>query len=319
ESATELTKQLLGFAREGKYEVKPTDLNELVKDQNRLFSHTKKEITIHSKYEENLWTTEVDRGQIEQVLMNIYVNAWQAMPDGGELHIQTENVKIGDDYKQPFHVTPGKYVKISVTDTGTGMDDETRKRIFDPFFTTKEKERGTGMGLSSAYGIIKNHEGFITVDSEPDVGSTFTIYLPASRKKVKKDKKPAKRLARGSGTILLIDDEQMMLDVGKEMLKELGYDVLIARAGNEGVKIYKKYQEKIDMVILDMIMPGTTGGDVYDSLKEINHDIKVLLSSGYSINGKANIILERGCNGFIQKPFNMEQLSLKISEILSKK
>ncbi|MBW1815418.1 MAG: hypothetical protein JRJ39_17830, partial [Deltaproteobacteria bacterium] len=150
ESATELTKQLLGFAREGKYEVKPTDLNELVKDQNRLFSHTKKEITIHSKYEENLWTTEVDRGQIEQVLMNIYVNAWQAMPDGGELHIQTENVKIGDDYKQPFHVTPGKYVKISVTDTGTGMDDETRKRIFDPFFTTKEQERGTGMGLSSA-------------------------------------------------------------------------------------------------------------------------------------------------------------------------
>ena len=250
--------------------------------------------------------------------MNIYVNAWQAMPDGGELHIQTENVKIGDNDKQPFHVTQGKYVKISVTDIGAGMDEETRQRIFDPFFTTKEKEMGTGMGLSSAYGIIKNHEGFIEVDSEPGVGSTFNIYLPASRKKIKKDKKTTGKIKKGSGTILLIDDEQVILDVGKDMLKVLGYNVLTANGGNEGLEIFKKYQDKIDMVILDMIMPGTTGSDVYDNLKEINPDIKVLLSSGYSLNGKANKILERGCNGFIQKPFNMEQFSQKISEILSK-
>jgi len=319
ESAIELTRQLLGFARGGKYEVEPTDLNKLVKDQNLMFSRTKKEITIHSKYEENLYTAEVDRGQIEQILMNIYVNAWQAMPDGGELHIQTENVKVGDDYKQPFHVTPGKYVKISVTDTGIGMDEETKKQIFDPFFTTKEKERGTGMGLSSAYGIIKNHGGFITVYSEPGEGATFNIFIPASRKKVKKHKKPTERLKRGSGTILIIDDEQMILDVGKSFLKELGYKALTAKNGNEGLEIYKKYQEKIDMVILDMIMPGTSGSDAYDSLKEINHNIKVLLSSGYSINGKATEILERGCNGFIQKPFTLEQLSQKMSEILSKK
>jgi len=317
ESSTKLTKQLLGFAREGKYEVKPTNLNKLVKDQNRMFRRTKKEITIHSKYEENLWTAEVDSGQIEQVLLNIYVNAWQAMPDGGELHIQTENIKLGDDYKQPFHVAPGKYVKISVTDTGIGMNEETQKKIFDPFFTTREKERGTGMGLSSAYGIIKNHGGFITVYSEPNEGSTFNIYFPASVKKVKKHKKPLEKLIRGSGTILMIDDEKIVLDVGKEMIKALGYDVLIAKNGNEGIKTYKKYQEKIDMVILDMIMPGTTGSDVYDSLKEINQDIKVLLASGYSINKKANKILERGCNGFIQKPFNIERLSQEIREILS--
>ena len=319
ESSTKLTKQLLGFAREGKYEVKPTNLNKLVKDQNRMFSRTKKEITIHSKYEENLYSAEVDIGQIEQVILNIYVNAWQAMPDGGELNIQTENVEIGDDYKQPFHVSPGKYVKLSVTDTGIGMNEETQKKIFDPFFTTREKERGTGMGLSSAYGIIKNHGGFITVYSEPNEGSTFNIYFPASVKKVKKHKKPEERLIRGSGTILVIDDEKIVLDVGKEMLKALGYDVLIAKDGNEGMKIYKKYQEEIDMVILDMIMPGATGSEVYDSLKEINHDIKVLLASGYSINRKANEILERGCNGFIQKPFNLERLSQEIRVILSMK
>ncbi|MBW2366015.1 MAG: response regulator [Deltaproteobacteria bacterium] len=133
------------------------------------------------------------------------------------------------------------------------------------------------------------------------------------------DKKTTERLKRGSGTILVIDDEQMVLDVGKSWLKELGYDVLTAKGGNEGVKIYKKYQEKIDMVILDMIMPGTTGSDTYDSLKEINHDIKVLLSTGHIINGEANEILERGCNGFIQKPFKIDQFSQKISEILSKK
>jgi len=319
ESATELTRQLLGFARGGKYEVKPTHLNDLIKDQNRMFSRTKKEITIHSKYEDKLWTAEVDRGQMGQVLMNIYVNAWQAMPDGGELHIQTENVTIDKDFYSTFEVTPGRYVKISITDTGIGIDEKTKKQIFVPFFTTKEKERGTGMGLSSAYGIIKNHGGFITVFSEPGEGSTFNIFLPASRKKVKRHQKPAERLKRGSGTILMIDDEQVMLDVGKEMLKELGYDALTAKGGNEGLEIYGKNQEKIDMIILDMIMPGTTGSDAYDSLKEINHDIKVLLSSGYSMDGKANDILERGCNGFIQKPFNMEQLSQKISEILNKK
>ncbi|MBW1847961.1 MAG: PAS domain S-box protein [Deltaproteobacteria bacterium] len=319
ESASELTRQLLGFARGGKYEVKPTDLNELVKDHNRMFSRTKKEITIHSKYEENLWTNEVDRGQIGQVLMNIYVNAWQAMPDGGELHIKTENVNIDKDYTKPFEVEPGKFVKISITDTGIGMPGETIDKIFDPFFTTKEKERGTGMGLSSAYGIIKNHGGFITVYSELDKGSTFNIFLPASEKKAAYVKKPSKKMKKGSGTILLIDDEQMMLDVGKEMLTGLGYAVLVAKGGKEGLEIYKENRDKIDMVILDMIMPGTTGSNTYDSLKKINNNIKVLLSSGYNINGKAIDILKRGCNGFIQKPFGMEQLSQKINEILTKK
>ena len=159
DSAADLTKQLLGFARGGKYEVRPTDLNELVKKQNRMFGRTKKQISIRGKYEKDLWFAEVDRGQIEQVLLNLYVNAWQAMPAGGDLYLETENVTLDENYVKPFAIEPGKYVKISVTDTGTGMDKATRERIFEPFFTTKEMGRGTGLGLASVYGIIKNHGG----------------------------------------------------------------------------------------------------------------------------------------------------------------
>ena len=163
ESAADLTRQLLGFARGGKYEVKPTDLNEVVKKQNRMFGRTKKEITIRGKYEENPWSVDVDRGQIEQVLLNLYVNAWQAMPAGGDLYIETQNITLDENYTKPYQVEPGSYVQTSITDTGTGMDKITRERIFEPFFTTKEMGRGTGLGLASAYGIIKNHGGFINV------------------------------------------------------------------------------------------------------------------------------------------------------------
>ncbi len=179
-SAAELTKQLLGFARGGKYQVLPTDLNELLEKSSRMFGRTKKEITIHRNYQKDLWTVEVDRSQIEQVLLNIYVNAWQAMPGGGTLFIQTENVRLNNKFVKPFNMNPGDYIKITIKDTGVGMDANTLKLIFDPFFTTKEKERGTGLGLASAYGIIKNHDGIITAQSKKGLGATLNIYLPAS-------------------------------------------------------------------------------------------------------------------------------------------
>lgn len=319
ESGADLTRQLLGFARGGKYEVSLTNLNELIKTQNRMFGRTKKEITVRGKYEENLWTVEVDQGQIEQVLLNLYVNAWQAMPRGGDLYIQTENVTLDEDYTKPFNVVPGRYVKISVTDTGVGMDEETQQRIFEPFFTTREMGRGTGLGLASVYGIIKNHGGIINVYSEKGQGTTFTIYLPASGKEVIEEKEIVGEILKGKETVLLVDDEDMIIDVGEEILKKLGYKVLIARGGKEAIKIYEKDKDSIDMVILDMIMPGVSGGEAYDRMKEINPDIKVLLSSGYSINGQATEILERGCNGFIQKPFTMKELSQNIREVLGKK
>ena len=317
-SGAELTKRLLGFARGGRYEVKPTDLNELIKTQNRMFGKTKKEITIRGKYQDNPWTVEVGQGQIEQVLLNLYINAWQAMPKGGDLYIQTENVTLDEDYTKPFNVTPGRYVKISIADIGVGMDEETQKRIFEPFFTTQKIGLGTGLGLASAYGIIKNHGGIIDVDSKKGEGTTFTIYLPASEKEIVKEEKVPEKVLKGTETILLVDDEDTIIDVGVEILAELGYTVLLARSGKEAIEIYKKKKDKIDIVILDMIMPGVGGGETYDRMKEINPNAKVLLSSGYSINGQATEILDRGCNGFIQKPFNMRAFSQEVRKILDR-
>ena len=320
QSGAELTRHLLGFARGGKYEVNPIDLNELIKKTSGMFGRTKKEIKIHRKYQKDIYTVDVDQGQIEQVLLNLYVNAWQAMPKGGKLHLQTENVTLDENYIKPFQVEPGKYVKISVTDTGAGMDEATQQRIFEPFFTTKEMGRGSGLGLASAYGIIKNHDGFINVYSEKGEGATFNIYLPASESEVSGQKSEISEDVRhGDETVLLVDDEDIIIEVGQEILNALGYQVLVVRSGKEAIEVYEKGKDKIDLIILDMIMPDMGGGEVYDKIKEINPDIKVILSSGYSIEGQASEILKRGCNGFIQKPFNIKELSHKIRKILSNK
>jgi CheY-like chemotaxis protein len=178
--------------------------------------------------------------------------------------------------------------------------------------------RGTGLGLASAYGIIKNHGGFIDVYSEEGEGSTFDIYLPASEKEVVKEDNLQEELLRGNETTLLVDDEDMIIEVGQGIIEKLGYEILIAKSGKEAIEIYKKNHDRIDMVILDMIMPGMGGGETYDKLKEINPGIKVLLSSGYSINGQASEILDRGCNGFIQKPFNVTDLANSIRKVLDK-
>ena len=316
ESGAALTKQLLGFARGGRYEVKPADLNDILKKSSSMFGRTKKEITINRKYGKDLWPVEVDRGQMEQVFMNLYVNAWQAMPGGGEIYLETENVLLDDEQAFPYAVKPGKYVKITVTDTGTGMDEKTKERIFDPFFTTKGMGRGTGLGLATVYGIIKGHKGMIRVDSEPGHGTTFTIHLPASEKEVVKEKTATGTIARGTETILLVDDEKMVLEVSREILEFLGYRVYAAGSGQEAIAVYMEKKTKIDMVLLDMNMPGISGGETFDRLREINSGIKVLLSSGYSIEGEAQEILGRGCNGFIQKPFHLEKLSQKVREML---
>ncbi len=322
ESGTELTRQLLGFARRGKYHVIATDINDVIQKSASMFGRTKKEIQIQTDLVPDIWTVEVDRGQIEQALLNLYVNAWQAMPDGGNLYLKTENVVLGAEFinSQPYKVEHGDYIKIIVTDTGIGIDKETQTRIFEPFFTTKEMGRGTGLGLASVYGVIKNHGGCINVYSEIAQGTAFTIYLPASRKAVKQAPQTVTpTVVTGTGTILLIDDEKMIIAVGHELLEELGYDVLTAQSGQEAIELYRQNADRIDLVIMDMIMPGMGGGETFDRLKAINSNVKVLLSSGYSINGQASEILERGCDGFIQKPFNINQLSEKIQGIITKK
>ena len=319
ENGSSLTRQLLGFARGGGYEVRATDLNKLIKRTSSMFGRAKKEIMIYTNFLKNIWTVEINQGQMEMVFLNLYINALHAMPEGGDLHLLSENVVIDEGTAGNLKLKQGEYVKVSVADTGTGMDKKIQEKIFDPFFTTKEKGRGTGLGLASASEVIKNHGGLIDVYSKKDKGATFNIYLPASDKKVIQEKKLTRKILKGTETILLVDDEEMIIEVNQEILKALGYKTLIAKSGKGAVEIYKNNQKKINMVIMDMIIPGMSGKEFYDNLKKINPEIKVLLSSGYSISGQAAEILERGCNGFIQKPFKLRELSFKIREVLDGK
>ncbi|MDF1592868.1 MAG: PAS domain S-box protein [Desulfobacterales bacterium] len=318
-NAADLTRQILGFARGGKYEVKTINLNELISKSANMFGRTKKEINIETKFQADVWTVEVDPGQIEQALLNMYVNAWQAMPGGGTLSLETKNLTLDDAFTAPYQVKSGEYVMVSVTDTGEGIDKNIQKRIFDPFFTTKEVGRGTGLGLSSTYGIIQNHNGIIEVNSIKGEGTTFNIYLPASDSSIVRENQTMGSILMGNETILLVDDEEMIVEIGEEILEKLGYTVLSARSGQESIEIYQKNKEAINLIILDMIMPGMSGKETYEALKGLNSGVKILLSSGYSMKDQTTRILENGCDGFIQKPFSIKDLSRKLREILDQK
>ena len=317
QSGSKLTKQLLGYARKGRYEIKAINMSQLVEQTSDTFGRTRKEITIHRDFAEDLFSIEADQGQMEQLLLNLYVNAWQAMPGNGELFLKTGNTTDQDIKDKLYKPKPGKYVSLAITDTGVGMDKETQKRIFDPFFTTKEMGRGVGLGLASVYGIVKGHGGYIDVESEKGRGTTFNIYIPASGKAVTEEKELARDILKGSETVLLVDDEEMITEVAEEMLKMMGYKVFVANNSEEAVSTYLANKDKIDLIILDMIMPDVGGGKTYDLLREVDPDVKVLLCSGYSISGLATEIMERGCDGFIQKPFDIKLLSRKLREILT--
>ena len=318
QSGARLTSHLLGYARKGKYEVRPVDLNRLVVEASETFGRTRKKITIQRQLAEDLFVIEADYGQIELVLFNLFINAADAMPDGGKLVLKTMNASHDDMTAKPYNPEPGAYVLLTVTDAGIGMDEKTQERIFDPFFTTKGMGRGTGLGLASVYGIIKSHGGYIDVVSRKGRGTTFSVYLPASAREVLKPVEGTDRVLAGSGTILLADDEEEVLNVGKEMLEAIGYQVLTATNGREAVEIYEKRKAEIDCVVLDMIMPDMGGGEAYDRMKDTDSHVKAILLSGYSIDGEATEIMERGCDGFIQKPFNVEQLSTALTEVLGK-
>lgn len=317
-NGSKLTNQLLGYARKGKYEVKPIHLNQIIKESCETFGRTKKEIKIHKALAKDLAMVSADETQIQQVLLNLYINAADAMPGGGDLFLTTKNVTHSIIQDKAYDIKPGDYVWLKVVDNGIGMDAETAERIFDPFFTTKDMGQGTGLGLASVYGIIKGHGGYIDVDSEKGHGTSFSIYLPASNSLAKTLPEIPGNIYMGSETILLVDDEETVLEVSVQVLEKLGYTVLAAQSGKEAIEVYRENKHKIDLVILDMIMPDMSGGETYDQLKKINGNIKVVLSSGYSINGQASDILGRGCIGFIQKPFSMKDLSQKLKDVLEK-
>jgi PAS domain S-box-containing protein len=316
ESGSRLTKQLLGFARGGKYVVEPMDMNRIVHSTAGMFERTHKAVNIHCEYADSLWTVMVDRSQIEQVIVNMMLNAIQAMQGKGELTLSTENVELETAYVKPYDVIPGRYVKVSITDTGLGMDEATRRRIFEPFFTTHDPGLGTGLGLASAFGIIKNHSGIIRVKSELGKGSTFNFYLPATDEKPVQTPEITETIETGSGTILLIDDEDYILEVGRLMLEGLGYQMITANSGWEGVGKYADHKNEIDLVILDMVMPDLDGESVFREIKKIDSQVKVIFASGYYVVEQTRPLLENGRSDFIQKPFNLKQLSTKVRCII---
>ncbi len=316
-SGADLTSKLLGYARKGRYEARPIGLNDLVLETSETFARMRKDIVIYRDLAEDLKNILADKGQIEQVLLNLMVNAADAMPTGGKLFLKTRNATHRDIPSKGYAVTPGHYVELKVSDTGSGMEQEVIARIFDPFFTTKKKGRGTGLGLASAYGIVKGHNGYIDVESQRNEGSTFFVFFPATERRASGGTAVGPKPETGIGTVLLVDDEDTVLEVTAEMIRRLGYTVLIARSGREALELYSEHQSEIRLVILDMIMPEMGGGDLFDRLKGINPKVKVLLASGFSMQGQAREIMQRGCSGFIQKPFCLEDLSIKVKLILN--
>jgi len=311
-----LTKQLLAFARLGKYDLKPLDLALVVARTSAMYGREHADITIRPDLASNLLAVFMDHSQLEQVLLNLFINAGQAMPEGGHLLLHAENAELADEKGALLGIPPGRYVKLLVTDEGTGMDAKTMGRIFEPFFTTKAAGQGTGLGLASVYGIVKNHAGFIGVESETGKGTTFTLLLPATERPVAESKTPQAVLQRGTGTILVVDDEAQVLKVCDRLLQKLGYEVLTASGGTQAIELVRQHGATISLVLLDMIMPEMSGRQTYESIQKIVPGIRVLLSSGYSIEGQAQALLDSGCNGFIQKPFDAVALSAKVQEIL---
>ena len=282
-----------------------------------MFGRTRKAIRITTYFEPKLWTVLVDRSQIEQVLVNLFLNAWQAMQGSGDLQLRTNNVYLDSVYVKAYDVPAGRYVRVSVTDSGIGMNETIKRRIFEPFFTTQEPGRGTGLGLASAFGIIKNHNGFITVESEPGKGSTFEFFLPATDKKVEEEIAPVETIETGTETILLVDDEEYIIDVGRLMLDGLGYKILTANSGQGAIDLFAEQKDQIDLIILDLVMPDIDGEAVFHEIRKIAPDIKVLFASGHYVVEQTRALLKSGCSDFLQKPFNLRQLSSKIRTILS--
>lgn len=318
--ASELTQQLLAFAKGGKYDAKPNDVNGIVREVITLLSRTiDKNITIELKYAGDLRPAICDAGQIQQAILNICINARDAMPQGGTLTIETEDVALElDDVRTLVDIAPGKYVRISISDTGMGMDRETREHIFEPFFTTKEK--GTGLGLSLAYGTVKKHNGYIQVYSEPGQGSTFRVNLPACTAEEACSKQDARTdLRRGTETVLVVDDEPTVKELAGDILRRYGYTVLAAGGGEEAVALYRDRHDEIAAVLLDMVMPRMDGREVFRRVREINPRVKVIVSSGYSHDRDADDLLKQGAAGFVQKPYRMADLVKTVGEVLERK
>ncbi len=294
-------------------------LNQTVEAVLRLIVRTfDKAIDIELNLEDPLKIVEADPGQIEQSILNFCLNARDAMPKGGTLTIESRNVELTEaEARLNTGARPGPYVRLSVIDTGRGMDPKTQQHIFEPFFTTRKEKGGTGLGLAMVYGIIRNHGGFVTVSSELGEGSAFHIYLPADHQTCNEstleEKKP---MEEGHEGILLVDDEPTLLQLGERLLSTLGYSVHTASNGEEACRIYQEQRPTIHLVILDYLMPGMNGEETFFALKKINPEVRVLLASGFSREGRPQELINAGIQGFIPKPFMIQDLSKAVRQAL---
>ena len=318
--ASDLTKQLLIFSRKVESKLRPMDLNKETEQVSKMLERTiPKMINIELHLAENLNIINADPAQIEQILMNLGVNARDAMPNGGRLIFETENMILDEHYcKIHLGSKPGHYVKLSISDTGHGMDKEILKHIFDPFYTTKEIGKGTGLGLAMVYGIVKSHNGYIMCYSEPDEGTIFKIYFPVIKKETEslEQKEEIFPIKGGNETILLVDDEEAIRELGKDILARFGYTVLMASDGETALEIYRENKKEISLVILDIIMPGMGGRKCLEELLKINPELRIIIASGYSINGPSKEVLKAGAKGFISKPYNINQILKAVRETL---
>uniref|UniRef100_A0A7V6DQI1 histidine kinase n=1 Tax=Desulfobacca acetoxidans TaxID=60893 RepID=A0A7V6DQI1_9BACT len=310
----EITRKLLSFRRVTDFETQPMDLNCLVEATADMFGRTRQELIIQNKFAPKLPAVEVDSGQVQQVLMNLLINAWQAMPQGGTITLETRAVNITDWQDQTWDLEPGLYVCLSVTDTGTGMDEETVHQLFSPFFTTKGPGQGSGLGLASAYRIIKNHRGAIQVTSRPGEGSTFNLFFPASSARPVNIPAEEKNIISGQGTILVVEDEPTLRRVAGKLLEKLGYRVIEASCGEQALEIFAEHHGDIDLVLLDMIMPGLDGLQTLARLRALNPRVRVILCSGMDETNEED--LPAGVS-FIPKPVPLEVLSQKVAAALN--
>ncbi len=320
ERSADLTRKLLAFAREGKHLVSAVDLNVMVSEVIALLRHSfDKKIEMAFRPGSDLHTVDADPGQMHQVVMNLCVNACQAMPDGGAMTVTTGNIRIpaaGDPHWP--HLSPGEHVALTVTDTGVGMTENVRRRAFEPFFTTREdgNVKGTGLGLSTVYGIVRNHGGDVHVQSAPGTGTTMTVCLPRGVRRTATA--PAGEAPRrtGSGCILVVEDEEIVRGMAARMLEALGHEVLLARDGLEGLEVFRDNRDRIDGVLLDLKMPRMDGMEAFRRMREIDPQVRVLLSTGYGLNEESQQVLDAGALGLVAKPYRLKELSAAVQCLL---
>lgn len=317
----DLVARILTFSRNAETKARPIDLNEEIRKAYRLVRRTiPRMVEIKLLLSDNLRIIDADPVQVEQLLLNLAVNAHHAMPEGGQILIETSNVALSDDYlRTHLRVEPGHYVLLTFSDTGVGMPPDVLERIFDPFFTTKTNGEGTGLGLSMVHGIVSQYRGHIRCYSEPGRGASFKIYFPASDKESICDVAITRGMpAFGTETILMVDDDDRIREMGRQMIEMGGYKVLLARSGEEALQVYSSHKDGISLVILDLIMPGMGGNRCLEELLRMDPEVKVLIASGYSSNGLTHADKGRGARGFVSKPYDSKDILAAIRRVLDR-